>query len=126
MRSSLLVAALCAPSALAFPWMTPEGMEALLRHPEARQEIDRRLNHYQAGETEKRQLGTGLLSGVVTLLGGTLEAVVDNVLGLIPTSEAVEGLQKFPEGAFPHSTTIAFVIADLYHSGPPFPGTWYY
>lgn len=97
MRLSILVAALCAPSALAFPWMTPEGMEALLKHPEARQEIDRRLKEHQAGKTEKRQLGTGVIGGVTTLLGGTLEAVVDNVLGLIPTSKAVEGLQKFPE-----------------------------
>ncbi|KAK9419456.1 hypothetical protein SUNI508_07431 [Seiridium unicorne] len=101
MRASLLAAAFCAPSVLAFPWMTPEGMEALLKHPEARQEIDRRLKQSQTGETEKRQLGTGVLSGVTTLLGGTLEAVVDNVLGLIPTSEAVEGLQKFPEADHP-------------------------
>ncbi|KAH6647095.1 hypothetical protein BKA67DRAFT_525275 [Truncatella angustata] len=101
MRFSLLVGTLCAPSALAFPWMTPEGMEALLNHPEARQEIDRRLTGFRSGETEKRQLGTGLVSGVTSLLGGTLEAVVDNVLGLIPTNAAVEGLQKFPEKDYP-------------------------
>lgn len=102
MRSSLLFAAASVPSAFAFPWMAPEGMGALLNHPEARQEIHRRIQEYQAGEMAKkpkpRQLGTGLISGVVDLLGGTVEALVDNVLGLIPTDEAVEGLQRFPEG----------------------------
>lgn len=105
MRSSLVLAALAAPAALAFPWMAPNGMEALLNHPEARKEIDRRLKEYKSGEKpapnkqhQPRQLGTGLVSGVVTLLGGTLEAVVDNVVGLIPTDDAVDGLTRFPEG----------------------------
>jgi hypothetical protein len=82
--------------------MSPEGMEGLLNHPEARQEIEKRLREYQSGKkverNDPRQLGTGLIGGVVSLLGGTLEAVLDNVLGLIPTNEAVEGLQRFPEG----------------------------
>lgn len=104
MRSSLFYAALCAPSALAFPWMTPEGMGNLLNHPEARQEINRRLEELdrrvpeEVEHHEARQLGTGLLGGVGTSLGGTLGAVVDNVLGLIPSSESVNGLQRFPEG----------------------------
>ena len=93
MRFAFALACLSAPSALAFPWMAPEGMAALLNHPEARQEIDRRLK-----EHEKRQLGTGAVSGAVKLLGGTLDAVLDNVLGLIPTNKAVQGLTKFPEG----------------------------
>ncbi|KAF4994431.1 hypothetical protein FDECE_13131 [Fusarium decemcellulare] len=105
MRFSIFVAALCAPSALAFPWLSPDGMDALLNHPEARKEIDRRLKAYEAGETEKRneprQLNTGVVGGVVSVLGGTVEAVVDNVLGLIPTNKAVKGLQKFPEPSHP-------------------------
>ncbi|KAF4974223.1 hypothetical protein FZEAL_8861 [Fusarium zealandicum] len=107
MRFSLFVAALCAPSAMAFPWLAPDGMDALLQHPEARKEIDRRLKEHQAGQTrdekrhEPRQLGTGALGGVVTLLGGTVEAVMDNVLGLIPTNRAVKGLHKFPEADHP-------------------------
>ncbi|KAI0137143.1 hypothetical protein BJ170DRAFT_45393 [Xylariales sp. AK1849] len=105
MRSPLLFAALCVPYALAFPWMTPEGMEALLNKPEARREIDRRLKEHrseaQAEQHQSRKLETGVLGGVVTLLGGTLEAVIDNVLGLVPTAKAVEGLQKFPEADYP-------------------------
>lgn len=73
-------------------------MDALLNHPEARQEINRRLKeHHKVQEHEKRQLNTGLGKGIVTLLDGTVEALVDNVLGLIPTNKAVQGLQKFPE-----------------------------
>ncbi|KAF2137042.1 uncharacterized protein K452DRAFT_115437 [Aplosporella prunicola CBS 121167] len=106
MRSSLLLAAVCAPSALAFPWMTPEGMEALLKHPEARAAIDQKLKAHHRDDAaselkkrhEPRQLGTGLLGGVVSLLGGSVEAVVDNLLGLIPTDKAVDGLTRFPEG----------------------------
>lgn len=104
MRVILFYIALWAPSVLAFPWMTPEGMDNLLNHPEARQEINRRLKEVgrqapeQSQHHEARQLGTGLLDGVGTLIGGTLEAVLDNVLGLIPTSGSVNGLQRFPEG----------------------------
>jgi len=107
MRFSLFAAALCAPSALSFPWLTPEGMDALMSHPEARAEIDRRLKEHQAGQGqqekrhEPRQLKTGLVGGVVSLLGGTVEAVLDNVVGLIPTNKAVKGLQKFPEKSHP-------------------------
>ncbi|KAM0269230.1 hypothetical protein ACHAPA_004500 [Fusarium lateritium] len=107
MRLTFFVAALCAPSALSFPWLAPEGMDALLDHPEARAEIDRRLQEYQAGQDqekkqpEARALKTGVVGGVVSLLGGTVEAVVDNVLGLIPTNKAVKGLQKFPEASHP-------------------------
>lgn len=100
MRASLLLAAIAAPSALAFPWMTPEGMEALMNHPEARKEIQRRLEEQAAGKVLPRepQLGTGLIPGLVDLIGGTLKAVLDPVLGLIPTNDAVKGLKKFPEG----------------------------
>ncbi|KAF5694350.1 Aromatic peroxygenase [Fusarium denticulatum] len=105
MRFSVLIAALCAPSALSFPWLAPEGLDALLNHPEARAEIDRRLKEHQVSQEEKshepRQLKTGVVGGVVSLLGGTVEAVVDNVLGLIPTNKAVKGLQKFPEASHP-------------------------
>lgn len=105
MRTSLLLAALAAPSALAFPWMTPEGMEALMNHPGARAEIQRRLEQHEAEKTGKitprdPQLGTGLIPGLVDLLGGTLKAVLDPVLGLIPTNDKVKGLKKFPEGMF--------------------------
>lgn len=104
MHFILFCLALWAPFVSAFPWMTPEGMSNLLDHPEARQEINRRLKEVgrQAPEQpqhhEARQLGTGLLEGVGTLIGGTLEAILDNVLGLIPTSESVNGLKRFPEG----------------------------
>ncbi|KAF5555876.1 cercosporin resistance protein [Fusarium mexicanum] len=105
MHFSIIVAALCAPSALSFPWLAPEGLDALLNHPEARAEIDRRLKEHQVSQEEKshepRQLQTGVVGGVVSLLGGTVEAVVDNVLGLIPTNKAVKGLQKFPEASHP-------------------------
>ncbi|KAI3321888.1 hypothetical protein HD806DRAFT_502226 [Xylariaceae sp. AK1471] len=105
MRAKFFFVALCAAPSLAFPWMSPEGMESLLNHPEARKEIEKRLKEYRSGEMVERnaprQLGTGLLGGLVTLLGGTLEAVLDNVLGLIPTNEAVEGLQRFPEDDYP-------------------------
>lgn len=104
MHFILFYLALWAPSVLAFPWMTPEGMNNLLNHPEARQEIDRRLKEFgrqapeQSQHHEARQLGTGLLGGVSTLIGGTIEAILDNVLGLIPTSGSVNGLKRFPEG----------------------------
>lgn len=98
MRASLYVTALVAPTAFAFPWLKPEGLDALLAHPEAQAEIRRRLQEREAVSVEPRQLGTGLLPGVVDLLGGTLEAVLDSVLGLIPTDKSVNGLKKFPEG----------------------------
>ena len=100
MRSFLLLGALCVPSIHAFPWLRPEGMNALLNHPEAREEIERRFNGHAAQtapEKAKRQLNTGVVNGVVTLLGGSLKAVVDPVLGLIPTNDAVKGLKRFPE-----------------------------
>jgi hypothetical protein len=99
--ATLLLAASTAPSVLPFPWLKPEGLDALLSHPEAQQEIKRRLearDEVKSGRLGERQLGTGLLSGVVTLLDGTLKAVLDPVLGLIPTNDAVKGLKKFPEG----------------------------
>lgn len=99
MRFALLYAALCAPTVLAFPWMTPEGMDNLLNHPEARREIDRRLKE-ESQSHNSRQLGTGLLDGIGSFLNGTLGAVLDNVLGLIPTSQSVSGLQRFPEGTW--------------------------
>ena len=114
MRTSLLCAALSASTAVAFPWMTPQGMEALLNHPEARQEIQRKIDEYHAGEaakkTQPRQLGTGLVGGVLELLGGTVEALLDNVLGLIPTDQAVKGLDKFPEGMYFSPTPLFLVV----------------
>ncbi|KAF4495368.1 cercosporin resistance [Fusarium agapanthi] len=105
MRFYVIVAALCAPSALSFPWLGPEGLDALLNHPEARAEIDRRLKEHPVSKEEKsnepRQLKTGIAGRVVSLLGGTVEAAIDNVLGLIPTNKAVKGLQKFPEVSHP-------------------------
>ncbi|KKY15309.1 hypothetical protein UCDDS831_g07699 [Diplodia seriata] len=108
MAYSLVLAALFAPSTLAFPWLKPGGMDALLNHPVAQQEIERRLKEHAAGRSAPepvahtpRQLGTGLVNGVTTLLGGTVEAVVDSVLGLIPTDDAVDGLKRFPEDDYP-------------------------
>lgn len=101
MHLSLAVAAVAAPSALAFPWLKPEGLEALMNHPEAREAIEHRLAEYEIGDETRlspRQANTGAANGIVTLLGGTLSAVADNSLGLIPTNDAVKGLKKFPEG----------------------------
>jgi hypothetical protein len=101
MRSSIILAALTAQSVLAFPWLRPEGMETLLSHPEAQKEMKRRFEALQEGKSgrlDSRQLNTGLVNGVVTLLGGTLKAVLDPIFGLIPTDDAVKGLKKFPEG----------------------------
>jgi hypothetical protein len=108
MRSTTLLL-LAAPSALAFPWLKPEGLEALLNHPEARAEIQRRLQNRAAAPVEPRQLGTGLIPGLVDLLGGTVKAVLDPVLGLIPTSDSVNGLKRFPERMYPlvHSLLVA-------------------
>ena len=104
MRCSIILAALAAPSVLAFPWMTPEGLDALMNHPEAQKEIKRRWEEHTAASNPKvarePQLGTGLIPGLVDLLGGTLKAILDPVLGLIPTSDAVKGLKKFPEGTY--------------------------
>lgn len=106
MRFSLLYCALCASSVLAFPWMTSEGMNNLLNHPEARREINRRLKEpdnqvpEQSQDHEARKLGTGLLDGIGDLLGGPLGAILDNLLGWIPTAESVNGLKKFPEGTW--------------------------
>jgi len=103
MKYSLIVAALAAPSALAFPWVKPEGLDALLSHPEAQKEIRRRLYEHAAASgsniaAREPQLGTGLIPGLVDLIGGTLKAVLDPILGLIPTNDSVKGLKKFPEG----------------------------
>jgi hypothetical protein len=100
MHLSLVYVAFLASSACTFPWLKPEGIEALLNHPEAQAEIKRRLADHEAihnSQPEPRQLNTGLVGGLVTLLDGTLSAVLDNVLGLIPTNDAVKGLKKFPE-----------------------------
>lgn len=128
MRLSLALAAVAAPSALAFPWLKPEGLEALMNHPEAREAIERRLAEYEAGEETKvvrRQANTGLVNGIVTLLGGTLSAVADNVLGLIPTNDAVKGLKKFPEGK---SSRVACMLKHssnmTFHSGIPIQSPW--
>ncbi|ROW15066.1 hypothetical protein VPNG_03456 [Cytospora leucostoma] len=97
MKISVVLAALAGQSAvLAFPWMKEEGLHALLNHPEARAEIQRRLDQHNA---EKRD--AGIIEGVTSLLSGTLEAVVDSVVGLIPTDDAVNGLKRFPEAAYP-------------------------
>jgi hypothetical protein len=98
MRASLLIVSLTVPSTLAFPWLRPEGLEALFDHPEAQAEVRRRLQARNAAQKEPRQLGTGLTSGVIDLLGGSVKATLDPILGLIPTSESVSGLKRFPEG----------------------------
>jgi hypothetical protein len=98
MRSSLFLTALAAPTALAFPWLNPEGLDALLNHPEAQAEIRRRLDSRDFAQEEPRQLGTGLVPGVIDLLGGTVKATLDPIFGLIPTKDSVNGLKRFPEG----------------------------
>jgi hypothetical protein len=35
---------------------------------------------------------------VIDLLGGTVKATLDPILGLIPTKDSVNGLKRFPEG----------------------------
>jgi hypothetical protein len=103
MRWSIWVALSSASSILAFPWMTPEGTDALLKHPEARKEIEKRLKSVRdvpAKSIKARQLDTGALYGVTTVLDGTLSAVLDPVLGLIPTNEAVKDSKRFPERLF--------------------------
>jgi len=101
MRVSVLLTTFAVPTALAFPWLTPDGLEALLNHPEARAEIQRRLEGRDAAQDQPRQLGTGLVPGIIDLLGGTVKATLDPILGLIPTSDSVKGLKKFPEGTLP-------------------------
>jgi hypothetical protein len=68
-----------------------------MNHPGARAEIERRLHQREAVQGEPRQLGTGLVPGLIDLIGGTLKAVLDPVLGLIPTNDAVKGSKRFPE-----------------------------
>jgi hypothetical protein len=97
MRASILFTTLVVPATFAFPWLKPEGLEALFNHPEAQAEIRRRLESRNASQ-KPRQLGTGLLPGVVDLLGGTVKATLDPILGLIPTKDSVNGLKRFPEG----------------------------
>jgi hypothetical protein len=104
MRVSLLFVTLAVPTTLAFPWLRPDGIEALFNHPEAKAEIRRRLQERSAAQEEPRQLGTGLVPGVVDLLGGTVKATLDPILGLIPTSGSVKGLKRFPEGMCYNST----------------------
>jgi hypothetical protein len=108
--SSLVCYALCAPPILAFPWMTPEGFNNLLNHPEARQEINRRLKQVDKHQTsghpqdhEARQLVAGLLDSVLDLLGGTVGALLDNLFGWVPTAQSVSGLKRFPEGIYVYS-----------------------
>lgn len=60
-------------------------MEALLSHPEARDEMAKR----------------GLIDGVGSLVGGTLGSITDSVLGLLPDDDKVNGLKRFPEGMAP-------------------------
>jgi len=98
MRSSILLTTFAIPAAFAFPWLKPEGLEALLNHPEAQAEIRRRLQERDVTQEVPRQLGTGLVSGVIDLLGGTVKATLDPILGLIPIHDSVNGLKKFPEG----------------------------
>ncbi|KAF5847163.1 hypothetical protein GGP41_003481 [Bipolaris sorokiniana] len=88
MRSTVLLL-LATPSALAFPWLKPEGLEALLNHPEARAEVKRQLQSRNAASVEPRQLVD------------TLKPVLDPLLGLIPTSDSVKGLRRFPEADYP-------------------------
>ncbi|EDU46723.1 conserved hypothetical protein [Pyrenophora tritici-repentis Pt-1C-BFP] len=97
MRSSFVLVAFAAPTALAFPWLRPEGVEALLNHPEAKAEINRRLQVRNAAQEQPRQLMTGLIPGLLDLLGGTLQATLDPIFGLIPTEDSVNGLRRFPE-----------------------------
>lgn len=121
MRSSLLLPALIAPSAFAFPWLKPEGLEALLNHPEARAEVQRQLQSRDSTAQQPRQLGTGLLPGLVDLLEGTLQAVLDPILGLIPTQDSVKGLKKFPEGMIDteRSSSVTDSSQQTTHSKPP-------
>lgn len=87
MRTSLLCFSglVLLPLASAFPWMTERGMEALLSHPEARDEMAKR----------------GLIDGVGSLVGGTLGSITDSVLGLLPDDDKVNGLKRFPEADHP-------------------------
>jgi hypothetical protein len=105
-------------------------MDALLNHPEAQPVIKRKLAEYEAAKSgvEARQLGTGLVPGLVTLLGGTLQAVYDNVAGLIPTNDAVKGLKKFPERMYSeeHHSSALVDLTYLTYSRLSFQGPWLY
>jgi hypothetical protein len=110
MRTSVLLSTLAVPTALAFPWMTPEGFEALINHPEAQAEIRRRLDSRDV--KVPRQANTGAVNGIITLLGGTVKATLDPILGLIPIGDSVKGLKKFPEGTIfpsPSSTPSTYI-----------------
>jgi hypothetical protein len=98
MRTSFLLSTFIAPATLAFPWLRPEALETLFNHPDAQAEIRNRLEGRDASQEEPRQLGTGLIPGITDLLGGTIKGTLDPILGLIPTSDSVNGLKKFPEG----------------------------
>ncbi|KAF2849046.1 hypothetical protein T440DRAFT_400254 [Plenodomus tracheiphilus IPT5] len=101
MRSFLLLTAIAIPGTFAFPWLSPEGLEALLNHPEARNVIQNHLEGRDGAQEKSRRLNTGLIPGVVDLLGGTLQATLDSVLGLIPTEKSVTELKRFPEVNYP-------------------------
>jgi hypothetical protein len=98
MRASLLFATTIVPVTLAFPCLRPKGIEALLNHPEAQAEIEKRPQTRNAAHKESRQLGTDTGSAIVDLLGGSLKATPDHVLGLLPVPAPVSGLKKFSEG----------------------------
>lgn len=110
MRSTVLLL-LATPSALAFPWLKPEGLEALLKHPEARAEIERKLQSRNAASAEPRQLVD------------TLKPILDPLLGLIPTSDSVKDLKRFPEGMY---TVVSSHVLLTSPSGLPFPTSWPY
>ncbi|KAF1828508.1 hypothetical protein BDW02DRAFT_603355 [Decorospora gaudefroyi] len=101
MRSSFLLTVFAVPITLAFPWLRPEGLEALFNHPEAQAEIRGRLLDRDATHKERCQLETGLVPGVIDLLGDTVRATFDPILGLIPQNDSVSGLKRFPEAGFP-------------------------
>lgn len=110
MRSTVLLL-LATPSALAFPWLKPEGLEALLNHPEARAEVKRQLQSRNAASVEPRQLVD------------TLKPVLDPLLGLIPTSDSVKGLRRFPEGMYTVFSSHRLLTSP---SRLPFPASWPY
>jgi hypothetical protein len=98
MRAALLFATAVVPITLAFPWLRLEGIEALLNHPEAQAEIRGRPQTRNAAYKERHQLGTGAVSGLADLLGGSLKATLDPVMGLLPLPGLMSGSKKFPEG----------------------------
>lgn len=110
MRYTVLLL-LATPSALAFPWLKPEGLEALLNHPEARAEIKRQLQSRNATSVKPRQLVD------------ILKPILDPLLGFIPTSDSVKGLKRFPEGMY---TIVSSQMLLKSPSGLSFPASWPY